>query len=106
VDLLVGCLLLRVADAERCPPLPSGEAGSSVNDYTERVRGYLVYCRRATMQLTARGSALDPKYHPTADGCVKLTPHSSVPAEARKIRETFRELQDDHPNHHRGDPNE
>ena len=66
-----------------------------MNDYTERVREYLVYCRRAAMQLTARGSALDPKYHPTADGCVKLTPHSSVPAEARKIRETFRELTED-----------
>jgi hypothetical protein len=62
-----------------------------VNDYTERVRGYLVYCRRAAMQLTARGSALDPKYHPTADGCVKLIPHNGVPAEAKKIRELTEE---------------
>ena len=63
-----------------------------MSDYTERVREYLVCCRRAAMQLTARGSSLDPKHHPTADGCVKLIPHNSVPAEARKIREAFREL--------------
>jgi hypothetical protein len=32
VDLLVGCLLLWVADAERCAPLPSGEARSGVKE--------------------------------------------------------------------------
>ena len=63
-----------------------------MSDYATQVREYLVYCRRAAMQLTARGSSLEPKYHPTADGCVKLIPHNSVPAEARKIREAFREL--------------
>src|ERR1035441_2297757 len=29
---------------------------------------------------------------PTADGACRLTPHNSAPAEARKIREAFREL--------------
>jgi hypothetical protein len=67
-----------------------------VSDYTERVREYLVYCRRAAMQLTARSSSLDPKHRPTADGCVKLIPHNSVPAEAKAIKQAFRDLAEDH----------
>jgi hypothetical protein len=63
-----------------------------VNDYTEQVRAYLVYCRRASMQLTARGSALDPKYHPTENGACRLIPHRGDPAEARAIRQAFRNL--------------
>ena len=63
-----------------------------MNDYTEQVREYLAYCRRAAATLASRGSALDPKCHPTADGACRLIPHGSVPAEARKIREAFREL--------------
>ena len=63
-----------------------------MNDYTGPVREYLAYCRKAAAQLEAAGSSLDPKYHPTEAGACKLIPHSSVPAEARKIREAFREL--------------
>ena len=63
-----------------------------MNDYTGPVREYLTYCRKAAAELEAGGSSLDPKYHPTADGAAKMIPHNSVSAEARKIREAFREL--------------
>ena len=63
-----------------------------MSDYTDQVRGYLAYCRSAIAQLEARGWVMDPKYHPSADGCVKFIPHNGTPAEARKIREAFREL--------------
>jgi hypothetical protein len=63
-----------------------------MNDYIERVREYLAYCRRAAMQLTARGSSLDPKYHPTEAGACRMIPHRSDPSEAKAIRQAFREL--------------
>jgi len=63
-----------------------------VSDYAQKVREYLAYCRWSAAQLEARGSALDPKYHPTADGAVKMIPHGGVPAEAKRIREAFRDL--------------
>jgi hypothetical protein len=63
-----------------------------VNGYTGPVRAYLSYCRKAAAELEARGSFLDPKYHPTADGAVKMIPHRGESSEARKIREAFREL--------------
>ena len=60
-----------------------------MSDYDQQVRDYLAYCRQAWKQL--RGN-LDLRYHPTAEGAVKMIPHNGVPAEARKIREAFREL--------------
>ena len=62
-----------------------------MNDYDGPVREYLRYCQRAAAELRLQGSSLDPKYHPTADGAVKMIPHRSHTAEARKIREAFRE---------------
>jgi len=59
--------------------------------YAEQVREYLVYCRRAAMQLTARGSALDPKHHPTENGACRMIPHRGDPAEAKAIRQAFRD---------------
>lgn len=60
--------------------------------YETRVREYLAYCRTAAADLKAAGSALDPKYHPTADGAVKMIPHRGDPAEAKKIRQAFADL--------------
>ena len=62
-----------------------------MNDYDGPVREYLRYCRKAAAELALKGSQLDPKYHPTEDGAVKMIPHNGVQAEARKIREAFRE---------------
>lgn len=58
-------------------------------DYEPAVREYLRYCRKAAAELKLQGSSLDPKYHPTADGAVKMIPHNGVPADAKKIREAF-----------------
>lgn len=63
-----------------------------MGDYDQQVRSYLRYCERSRREMEAAGSHLDPKYHPTADGACKLIPHSSVPAEAAKIRQAFREI--------------
>jgi hypothetical protein len=63
-----------------------------VNDYTGQVRAYLAYCRRSAAELKARGSFLSPEFHPTAAGAVKMIPHRSDPAEARAIRQAFREV--------------
>jgi hypothetical protein len=63
-----------------------------VNDYTEPVREYLTYCRKSAAQLKAAGSALDPKYHPTADGAAKMIPHDGDAGRAKAIRQAFREL--------------
>jgi len=60
-----------------------------MSDYDQQVRDYLAYCRQAWKEL--RGN-LDPRYHPTADGAVKLIAHNGVAAEAKRIREAFREL--------------
>lgn len=62
-----------------------------MNDYDGPVREYLAYCKRAAAELQLKGSSLDPKYHPTADGAVKMIPHNGDKTEARKIREAFRE---------------
>ena len=61
-----------------------------MTSYAARVREYLAYCRKARAELTAKGSALDPKYHPTEAGACRMIPHRSDTAEARKIREAFR----------------
>ena len=58
--------------------------------YEDQVRAYLADCRRAAAEMDARGSAMDPRYHPTADGACKLIPHGGDPAEAAKIRQAFR----------------
>lgn len=63
-----------------------------VNDYDDQVRAYLAYCRKAAAELRLRGSVLDPKWHPTADGAVKMIPHRGVPAKAKQIREMFKRL--------------
>lgn len=62
-----------------------------MNDYDGPVREYLAYCKRAAAELKLQGSHLDPRFHPTADGAVKMIPHSGDTAEAKKIREAFRE---------------
>lgn len=62
-----------------------------MNDYDGPVREYLRYCKRAAAELKLKGSALDPKYHPTEAGACRLIFHNGDPAEARKIREAFRE---------------
>ena len=62
------------------------------HDYEPHVRAYLLACKHAAAELEAHGSALDPRYHPTADGAAKFIPHNSVPAEAAKIRQAFREM--------------
>lgn len=61
-----------------------------MTDYTAQVAGYLAYCRRAAAELAARGSSLEN--HPSADGCVKMVPHRGDPAEAKAIRQAFRDL--------------
>lgn len=39
-----------------------------MNTYEDQVREYLAYCRRVAAELRLRGSALDPRYHPTEAG--------------------------------------
>ena len=63
----------------------------SVNDYEPAVREYLRYCKRAAAELRLQGSRLEPKYHPTEVGCLRLVFHRT-PAEAEQIREAFREV--------------
>ena len=45
------------------------------------VRGYVADCQRLRQ--------LDPAYHPTANGAVKLIPHSGDAEEAERIRQAF-----------------
>jgi hypothetical protein len=66
--------------------------GAADADYTGPVREYLAYCQRARGQLEARGGRLDPRYHPTAEGAVKMVPHGSDRAAADAIRRAFGEL--------------
>ena len=68
---------------------PAGWCG--VSDYAGQVLEYLAYCKWAGAWLEARGSSLDPKYHPTADGAVKMIPHGGDATRAREIRAAFRE---------------
>ena len=62
-----------------------------MTDYDAPVREYIRYCRKAAAELALKGSSLDPRYHPTADGAVKCIPHNGDTAEAKKIRQAFRE---------------
>ena len=50
--------------------------------YAAKVRAYIADCLRHSAQL-------DPAYHPTADGAVKLIPHGRDADEAERIRATF-----------------
>ena len=50
--------------------------------YAAEVRAYIADCQRHRAQL-------DPAYHPTADGAVKMIPHGGNPEEAEQIRQTF-----------------
>ena len=50
--------------------------------FEAEVRGYVADCLRLRAQL-------DPAYHPTANGAVKLIPHSGDAEEAERIRQTF-----------------
>ena len=61
-------------------------------DYVGQVREYLAYCEDARAQVEARGGRVDPKYHPSADGAVKMIPHGSDRARADVIRRVFAEL--------------
>jgi hypothetical protein len=60
--------------------------------YAGQVREYLAYCEAAREQLEARGGRVDPRYHPSADGAVKMIPHGSDRARADAIRQVFSEL--------------
>ena len=62
-----------------------------MSGYAGQVREYLDYCRKAARELKLRGSELNPKYHPTADGCAKQVPHGGDTEKARKIRQAFRD---------------
>ena len=61
-------------------------------DYAGQVREYLAYCETAREQLDACGGRLDPRYHPSADGAVRMIPHGSDRARADVIRRVFGEL--------------
>ena len=50
--------------------------------YEAEVRAYIADCLRHRAQL-------DPAYHPTADGAVKLIPHGGDAEEAERIRQAF-----------------
>ena len=61
-------------------------------DYAGQVREYLAYCEDARAQVEARGGRVDPKYHPSADGAVKMIPHGSDRARGAAIRRASGEL--------------
>jgi len=63
-----------------------------MGDYDQQVRDYIAYCERAAREMEAEGGTLDPKYHPTADGCCKFIPHGGDTAKAAQIRAAFREV--------------
>jgi hypothetical protein len=67
-------------------------SGAADADYARQVREYLAYCEAARGQLEACGVRVDPRYHPSADGAVKMIPHGSDRARAAAIRRTFGEL--------------
>ena len=60
-----------------------------MTDFEPAVREYLRYCRRAAAELKLQGSSLDKRFHPTADGAVKMIPHNGVQADAKLIREAY-----------------
>jgi hypothetical protein len=70
--------------AEPARPAAAGYAG--------QVREYLAYCADARGQVEARGSGVDARYHPSADGAVKMIPHGSDRVRAEAIRQAFAEL--------------
>ena len=74
-----------------------------MNDFEPAVRVYLRYCKQAAAELKLQGSHLDPKYHPTADGAVKMIPHGGDAGDAAKIRQAFRDLAGDKPAATRGE---
>ena len=53
--------------------------------YEAEVRAYLADCHRHRAQL-------DPAYHPTADGAVKMIPHGGRTEDAGQIRQAFAAL--------------
>ena len=61
--------------------------GGGAEPYEAQVRGYVADCERLRAQL-------DPAYHPTAAGAVKLIPHGGDVEEAERIRETFATVTD------------
>ena len=71
---------------------PQSPACAADVDYAGQVRQYLAYCEDARRQVEARGGRLDPAYHPSADGAVKMIPHGSDRARADVIRRVFGEL--------------
>jgi hypothetical protein len=71
---------------------PSEAPEEGWQEYVPKVREYLACCERSRAWIEARGSTLDPKYHPAADGAVKVIFHRAATAEADKIRQAFREL--------------
>lgn len=50
--------------------------------YEAEIRSYVADCLRLRAQL-------NPVYHPTANGAVKLIPHGGDAEEAEQIRQTF-----------------
>lgn len=62
-----------------------------MNEFTDRVKDYLGYCRKAAAELRLAGFELSPKLHPTEGGCLKLVFHRGDAAE-KLIREAYREL--------------
>lgn len=66
-------------------------AADDWHHYEQAVRAYLADCELAADEMKAASSSLDPKYHPTEDGAVKMIPHGGNPAEAAKIRQAFRD---------------
>lgn len=87
MGVLVGCGGRSLADPE----------AGSVSDYTTQVREYLAYCKWSAAWLEARGSHLDPKYHPTESGCAKFVPHGGDATRAKEIRQAFRDVTGDAP---------
>jgi len=67
-------------------------SGPADVDYAGQVREYLAYCEDARGQIEACGGGLDPRYHPSVDGAVKMIPHQSDRARADAIRLAFAEL--------------
>ena len=53
--------------------------------YAAEVRAYIADCLRHRAQL-------DPAYHPTVDGAVKMIPHNGNPEQAEQIRQAFTAL--------------
>jgi hypothetical protein len=67
----------------------TGRPAADWRRYESAVRDYFAYCELAAAELEAAGSCLDRKWHPTADGAVKMIPHHRDPTEAAKIRQAF-----------------